>query len=176
MLPRVVLPRPPRKRSDPVNAYESGSCDRLGGMTGLQTVVVGSRRLRAPLALLEAGLEAAQRRIAELELALVAAQGRNAQLAEENATLRERLDQNSGNSSRPPSSDQPGQRPQGTQLPDSGSPVNAYHRLTWRRPLPRLRIRHPVRARYRATADMRVLLAVRQAVDTVSVGGGTCRW
>lgn len=80
-------------------------------MTGLQAAVVGSRDLREQLALLEAGLEAAQGRIGELEFGLLTAQGRIAHLEEENATLRERLGQNS----RPPSTDQPGQRQQGTQ-------------------------------------------------------------
>ena len=84
-------------------------------MTGLQAAVVGSRDLREQLALLEAGLEAAQGRIGELELGLVTAQARIAHLEEENATLRERLGKNSRNSSRPPSTDQPGQRQQGTQ-------------------------------------------------------------
>ncbi len=45
----------------------------LGGMTGLQTAVVGSSAFREQLVLLKAGLEPAQGRIAELEL--VAAQG-----------------------------------------------------------------------------------------------------
>ena len=67
---------------------------------------------REQLGLLEAALEAAQGRMGELELALVAAQSRIAELGAENATLRERLGQNSSNSSRPPSTDLPREKRQ----------------------------------------------------------------
>lgn len=52
-------------------------------------------------------LEAAQRRIAELEVALAAASVRITELDAHVKTLLERLGQNSGNSSKPPSSDGP---------------------------------------------------------------------
>ncbi len=58
--------------------------------------------------------EAAQRRIAELEAELAARDARIAELEQQVAKLIERLGQNSGNSSKPPSSDPPGARGQRT--------------------------------------------------------------
>jgi transposase len=71
------------------------------------------RSLEQRAAEAEARAEKAEARVAELEAQLGAALARITELGDENRRLRARLDQDSSNSSRPPSSDRPGAKAEG---------------------------------------------------------------